>query len=625
MAEEQPTVDQLFKKYDLGDFIAPEIVTKDLLRLDQLIAPDDVLNIEKLNRLKCWNQPASTPTEISQALNYSTQAIRDIPLNASAQYHTDLTLCQAFYLQLSGDVKSAFEGFNRGIESAYEIEELKLIADGRSLRGFLYSYIGNFSAALNDLITAQELYESLHLSGWANYNLNAIATSFRRYGDPKTAIDYYTKLKETYLNNKQNDAAIFVTRDIGFALEEQGEYQQALEHFLIVYGYFKEQQQANSAATITVEIASNLIKLNKQTKEEHYLTKAEQYLSEAEATISTKDPTVYSFMQFMIAETKLLRGHYEAALKALNKSEQSFRSIQNDRGLIKLLQLKSDIHIAMNDYPAAHQALLEFVELNKKIDSNLLEQQTTELKIKFNTDRISSENNKLIENQKLKEQELALLQKNKSLQYIILLLTGSILIIVSLFAFLQVRRNRQLNIAALTDDLTKLPNRRHIYTKALCYLEQTAKHHSPFSVFIADADHFKQVNDNFGHEVGDRALICIANAGRKLTDNKDHMGRIGGEEFLMLLPNTDATAAKLLAEQLQANITQLSQQELPPTLKLTISIGIATLAPANPATDAPQHPSRESLNKEFSNLLKRADKALYTAKNAGRNCVKSAE
>lgn len=618
VAEENPAADKIFEKYNNGEMIPTDVTNRDIHQLSQLISPSDTNRIEKLQLLRCWNYPSNNPEEITQALDNAAKAIADMPENASAHYRTDLMLCHAWYLQLSGDVNGALEGYNNGIKKAYEHEDLKLIADSQSLRGFLYSYIGDFSAALNDLVAAQDLYESLNLTGWANFNLHGIATSFRRYGDPESAIRYYNKLKEIYLKTKQNDPAIFVIADIGLALDELGEHEKAIEQFQITYRYFKEQQQRNAAANAATNIAYSLIKLKR-------LTEAEQYLAEAEAAITEKDPTIYSFMKLMIAETHFLRGRYQHALDAISQSEQSFRSIQSHRGLIKLLQLKSDIYVAMNNYPAAHQALQDFVVLSKKVNGNLLSQQTTELKVKFDTSQIASENKRLIENQNLKEQELALLKKNKSLQYIILVLAACLLTIVSLFAYKQVSRNRQLQIIALTDDLTQIPNRRHIYAKAVNYFTKANIQQTPFSVLICDVDHFKQINDNFGHEVGDRALFAIARAGEVLIGNKKNMGRIGGEEFLILLPNTDAQTATKLALQLQSQINLISRQELPSALKLTISIGIATLDPRKTQTNITDNYQAPIIDNDFASLLKRADKALYEAKNSGRNCVKSAD
>lgn len=610
MAEEKTQVDKIFARFESGVPMTREEIESNLVLLSKLISTDDVTRHEKLQLLKCWDQNTENDTAIALALKNTNQALSNIPPTASPHFITDLTLCRSWFLQLSGDMDGAMEGYNLSVKRAYEHEDLKLIADSRSIRGALYSYIGDFSAALDDLVTAQDLYESLNLSGWANINLADVATSFRRYGDPQSAIRYYTKLKALYLKNNNQEQAMYVNSDIGLALDELGEHQQAVDNFLVSYQYFKEHQQEKVAATMATNIAYSLIKLNR-------LNEAEKYLIEADTVINEKDLTDYSFMKLFMADIKFQQSRYKEALTELEQGEKAFRTLQNNRGLTQLLQLKSNIYVAMNDLSAAYGALQEFVTLTKKVDGNSLSHHTTELKVKFDTSRIESENQRLIENQNLKEQELALLEKNKSLQHIILLLAGFILTIVSIFAYKQVHRNRQLQVIALTDYLTKLPNRRHIYAQAAKYFQQALKHQSPFSVIIFDADHFKKINDNFGHELGDRALMTIANAGRALSGNKDLVGRIGGEEFLILLPNTDATGALALAHQLQNHISRLSAQNLPAELKLTVSAGVATLEPQNNTEDAYQ-------DKDFATLLKRADNALYEAKNAGRNCVKSA-
>ncbi|NLQ23053.1 GGDEF domain-containing protein [Shewanella sp. S-1] len=611
MAEEKTQVDKIFARFESGVPMTREEIESNLVLLSKLISTDDVTRHEKLQLLKCWDQNTENDTAIALALKNTNQALSNILPTASPHFITDLTLCRSWFLQLSGDMDGAMEGYNLSVKRAYEHEDLKLIADSRSIRGALYSYIGDFSAALDDLVTAQDLYESLNLSGWANINLADVATSFRRYGDPQSAIRYYTKLKALYLKNNNQEQAMYVNSDIGLALDELGEHQQAVDSFLVSYQYFKEHQQEKVAATMATNIAYSLIKLNR-------LNEAEKYLIEADTVINEKDLTDYSFMKLFMADIKFQQARYKEALTELEQGEKAFRTLQNNRGLTQLLQLKSNIYVAMNDLSAAYGALQEFVTLTKKVDGNSLSHHTTELKVKFDTSRIESENQRLIENQNLKEQELALLEKNKSLQHIILLLAGFILTIVSIFAYKQVHRNRQLQVIALTDYLTKLPNRRHIYAQAAKYFQQALKHQSPFSVIIFDADHFKKINDNFGHELGDRALMTIANAGRALSGNKDLVGRIGGEEFLILLPNTDATRALALAHQLQNHISRLSAQNLPAELKLTVSAGVATLEPQNNTEDAYQ-------DKDFATLLKRADNALYEAKNAGRNCVKSAK
>ncbi|ASK70421.1 MULTISPECIES: GGDEF domain-containing protein [Shewanella] len=607
IAEGQAQVDQIFALFDSGEAMTRESIEQNLSLLEKLISSDDVERIEKLNLLKCWNQPFETEEDVLHSLQHIEQTMAQIPPNASPHFLTDFTLCHAWFLQQKGDINGAMSGYTKSIQSAYEHEDIRLIADARSLRGALYSYIGDFSEALDDLVTAQGLYESLNLTGWANVNLADIATSFRRYGDPESAIKYYNKLKEFYSQKGNKEQVANVTSDIGIALDEMGEHERAIESFRFSYQYFKEHKYPLIAAINATNIAYSLIQLNR-------LNEAETYLKEAAQEITDKEPSAYSFMKLFMAKIRYQQGRYQEALDELAAAEIAFRVMHNDRGLIQLLQLKSDIHAAMGDLPSAYQELQQFIALTKKVDDSSSAHQTTELKVKFDTSWIESENKRLLDNQKLKEQELALLEKNKSLQLIILLLTGCILAIVSLFAYKQVHRNRHLQTIALTDYLTQLPNRRHIYAQAELYFQQAIKQKTPFSVIIFDADHFKKINDNFGHEIGDQALLTIAQASQALTADRNLIGRIGGEEFLILLPNTNAERVWELAHELQTLITRYGAINLPVELKLTVSAGVATL--------------NTELGKQddsFARLLKRADNALYDAKNAGRNCVKAAK
>jgi len=606
-AEEKTQVDQIFALFDSGETVPRETIEQNLALLEKLISSDDSKRIEKLNLLKCWNQVSDTEEEIANSLNYAKQSVANIPATASTHYIIDITLCYSWFLQLTGDISGAMQGYTKSLKSAYEHEDIKLIADARSLRGALHSYIGNFSEALDDLVTAQGLYESLNLTGWANVNLSDIATSFRRYGDPESAIKYYSKLKELYLKNGNKEQVANVTSDIGIALDEMGEHEKAIENFRSSYQYYKEHNLNLIAAINATNIAYSLIQLNR-------LNEAETYLKEAALEITEHEPAAYSFLKLFLGKIRFQQGRDQEALDELSASENAFRLMHNDRGLIQLLQLKSDVYASLGDLPQAYNTLQQFVVLTKKVDDNSSAHQTTELKIKFDTSWIESENKRLIDNQKSKEQELALLEKNKSLQLIILLLTGCILAIVSLFAYKQVQRNRHLQTIALTDYLTQLPNRRHIYAQADLYFQQALKQQTPLSVIIFDADHFKMINDSFGHEIGDQALLTIAEASQALTADRNLIGRIGGEEFLILLPNTDAKRVWELAHELQTLITRYGAINLPVELKLTVSAGVATL-----------NMELDKQDESFARLLKRADNALYEAKNAGRNCVKAAE
>jgi len=159
---------------------------------------------------------------------------------------------------------------------------------------------------------------------------------------------------------------------------------------------------------------------------------------------------------------------------------------------------------------------------------------------------------------------------------------------------------------ATTDCLTGMANRRHFLDLAEREMQRSRRYDRPMTVAIFDVDLFKRVNDSFGHAIGDEVLRAIAAATAATLRESDLAGRLGGEEFGLMLPETDLTGAIDLAERLRAAVAATSIQANDSTLSATISIGVAALEESDITIDA---------------LFARADSALYRAKNAGRDRI----
>jgi two-component system cell cycle response regulator len=169
------------------------------------------------------------------------------------------------------------------------------------------------------------------------------------------------------------------------------------------------------------------------------------------------------------------------------------------------------------------------------------------------------------------------------------------------------QQTRRLESLIFEDTLTGLANRRFILTQLGAQVSAARRHGRPLSVAIVDIDHFKPVNDAHGHQVGDRVLVAVAAA---LSDNlraEDQLGRLGGEEFLVVLPDTDTAAAERVTGKLRCEVARASVEHDGHELSVTVSIGMATWD-----GEAPEE------------LLRRADDALYAAKAAGRDRALSA-
>ncbi|MER9300969.1 GGDEF domain-containing protein [Mesorhizobium sp. M0621] len=157
-----------------------------------------------------------------------------------------------------------------------------------------------------------------------------------------------------------------------------------------------------------------------------------------------------------------------------------------------------------------------------------------------------------------------------------------------------------------TDTLSRLLNRGGFTRQAELAVLGAARQGAPVALVIADLDHFKSVNDSFGHASGDRVIETFAGFLREAAAGHHVAGRIGGEEFAIMLPGTNLAAARLFAEGTRSAFGALPIDGLPMDNRCTASFGVAEL-----------HPSED-----FADLMRRADQALYQAKNAGRDCVR---
>ena len=172
----------------------------------------------------------------------------------------------------------------------------------------------------------------------------------------------------------------------------------------------------------------------------------------------------------------------------------------------------------------------------------------------------------------------------------------------------QRRLQQELEQQAQTDALTGLCNRRHFYTLGKRELARSARTGAPLSLLMLDIDHFKSINDSHGHETGDQALVALARTCAPELRENDLLVRLGGEEFVVLLPDTDIVTARHVAERLRAAVARLSLCSVAGTgLGFTVSIGVSC--------------ARAWAADELDAMLRRADAALYRAKAAGRNQV----
>lgn len=164
----------------------------------------------------------------------------------------------------------------------------------------------------------------------------------------------------------------------------------------------------------------------------------------------------------------------------------------------------------------------------------------------------------------------------------------------------------QLRRVAEQDGLTGLDARSHFMARAEALLRRSRHEKAPFNLMMIDVDHFKAINDTWGHSQGDRVLAAIAETCKRSLRPQDVIGRFGGEEFIVALPETHLKDARMVAERLQQKVSELAVMEAMPDHRLTVTIGIAGVL--DEETD-------------LDDLIHQADQALYAGKHGGRNRV----
>src|SRR5690554_86359 len=169
----------------------------------------------------------------------------------------------------------------------------------------------------------------------------------------------------------------------------------------------------------------------------------------------------------------------------------------------------------------------------------------------------------------------------------------------------QIEANKRLESLSRIDHLTQLNNRGHWEQCLIQEYKRYDRYHIPCSLIMFDIDHFKQVNDNYGHTVGDDVIRSVSDALRQQLRDTDIAGRYGGEEFGVILTNTDGTGALEFAERLRLAVENLNLKAGEARLRVTISLGVSEVSPHIDSHHA---------------WIEQADKALYYCKESGRNC-----
>lgn len=525
---------------------------------------------------------------------------RLLPQARRAGLRAGALVCEGDIHETRGENASARRLYEQAVDAASQASDDEMLAGALFARGHILCLQGEYAAGLNDLRQAQALYEQLDLPHHALTALNGIATLYNRMGAYGEARDMYQRAAAAQRAAGMSRELAVTLHNLGRANENLREWRSARDAFaesLATHrklGYLRGEAYAlrglATVATATGDAPAALTLLDQA------------------AELQSRTPDERLRAQIALARGVALRdmGRLADSASSLEDAIQVFRSGEALHDLATTTTALAAVQSALGNFREAYEFELEAKATSERLLRNQIDQRFASLKIEFDTAAKDKENALLLRENDASTKAIAEERRARALQTAVIVLTAALAVVLATLAFYHRRNSQRMRQLAMTDELTGAPNRRAV----LRSLEQTLERGdgSPVSILITDIDFFKSVNDELGHPVGDQVLKQLAATLRNGVREPALFGRLGGEEFLIVLTRTPLEQAMQVAERLREDVSRVPTGEwFPNGRHLTTSIGVTTAVPDD----------------TLSTLLRRADTALYAAKRAGRNRVRA--
>lgn len=593
--------DQLAGRLDHGEVVytSRDAMAQTLAELHREVPPGDPQRELRWQYLNCVIGMAGDP---KASIAYATRGLEAARRIGYTQGEANFLFCRGGNEEMLTDTKAALADYDAAIAIARRSENSWLLADGLTWRGRLRSINGDYAEAIVDLLDAQRAYQHAGATQTLNDNLLNIATAYRRLGEYAKARGYLDQVLAAAVARRDPGTQMVVHMELGFiALEDEPPQPQvARTQFDLAMPLAKKTQGPLTTASVQLGMAQ-------VDNQAGHWQQALDKLDEASAGMAAlKDQSNAGMIALQQGIAHAGLGQPRQAISDFDDAEQRLRASGNLRYYKMLLQQRAEAYAALGNTNSAFADLQHAIKVTSTLDRRARSDTATLMRYQFDAAQREQENKRLAAEQKLQAQQLTSLQRIRHWQQLALLFGALLVLLLGWLVVRQIRMARRLRQIADTDPLTGIANRRSIEWLGQRALDRAQVDGRAFAVALLDIDHFKHVNDEHGHQAGDAVLTRLAATCRDALRQGDVIGRIGGEEFVVLLPDASLDAAGEVAERLRVAVAALAFDDIAPALKVTISLGVTVCRPHD---------------QQFNALVERADRALYRAKNAGRNQV----
>jgi diguanylate cyclase (GGDEF)-like protein len=521
-----------------------------------------------------------------------------LPDAARASLAAGVTTCEGELREAAGDYAGARAAFESAAHVASTAGDDEMLAGALFSRGYLLGVQGDYAAGLADLKQSQRLYERLSMAHHELTALNAIAILYNRMGD-------FAEARHIYERALVAQRAAGMRREQGVTLHNLGRAHEGLGEWPAARRAFEESLAVHGRIGYGRGEAYALRGLAAVANAEQDAQRALALLGRA-SKLQRATPDARLAAQIDLARGTALRlaRRGEESAAALGRAREVFERADALAELAATWRELAAVRADLGDWRGAYEAQVAATTITERLLGNQRDQRFAALKVEFDTAAKEKENALLLRENAATLLALSQQERARRLQWAVLGLTALLAALLATLALRQWHGTRRMRALAMTDELTDAPNRRAVLTRLDA---QLALPGARCSVALLDVDHFKSINDQHGHPAGDEVLRTIAAHLRAQVPEPAYFGRLGGEEFLVVLPGADAAAALAAGERLREAIRDLDMSRwFADGRGITASLGVAT-----------QRDAAET----SSTLLQRADAALYEAKRSGRNLV----
>jgi len=506
--------------------------------------------------------------------------------------------CQGEARETVGDYAGAETAFDEAVAVSTAANDEQMLAEALFSRGYIRALQGKFAAGMSDVRRSQQLYERINMPQYALTVMNTIATIYNRMGDHEQAAQIYERAR-----NQQHDAGLrrdeaVTLYNLGRARQKLGEWDAARTAFSGCLALSRDLKYTRGEAYALLGLAS----VDNSTGD----PKAALIKLERAAELERLTPNARQGAQIQLARGTALRQLQRGteAVLALEQSEAVFKQADSLEELSTTYDELATVHAQLGEWPSAYSYRSAAKATVETLLHNQLDQRFATLKVEFDTANTEKENTLLMSQNAADQKALAQERRANTLQTMVIVLSLLLLGLLTIMALRQRRGARRLHALAMTDELTGAPNRRAVLTHLETLLQRGDA--PPCSILLFDIDHFKSINDRHGHPAGDETLRLLTTYLRNAVALPAFLGRLGGEEFIVVLPDTSLQDAYRIADSIRAQIPSIDLERWLGERRITVSIGVTSSRVAD----------------TVSAVLRRADAALYAAKHAGRNCVR---